>query len=202
MQAETTTGEIRRAMGELIEQTKETDRRMAETDRRMAETDRRMAETDRHMRETERYIKELGRHIGGLGNRLGEFVEGVVRPGLVRVFRERGIDVHRTLGDVGGDKNGVALQVDLLVVNDADAVAVEVKSKLSTNDVDEHAERLSKFKILFPEFASKRLLGALAAIVIPDDAARYAEKCGMFVIGRTGEDASILNSKEFEPKAW
>jgi hypothetical protein len=153
-------------------------------------------------RETDRKIAEVSRQLGGLGNRLGEFVEGSVRPGLVRLFRERGIDVRRTMRDVSGDKNGVALQIDLLVVNDTDAVAVEVKSKLTDRDVDDHLERLGRFKILFPEFASKRLLGAVAAMVIPDDATRYAERCGLFVIGQRGEDAVLLNAPEFQPRAW
>jgi hypothetical protein len=166
------------------------------------ETEQRMRETDLQMQETDRRMHETDRKIGQLGNRLGEFVEGVVRPGLVRLFRERGVEVHRTLRDVGGDKDGVALQVDLLVINDTDAVAVEVKSKMTDRDVDEHVERLGKFKILFPEFVSKRLLGAIAAMVIPDDAARYAERRGLFVIGQAGEDAVLLNSEGFEPKAW
>jgi hypothetical protein len=178
---------------------RETDRKMAQS---RAEYDRRAAETDRKMRETDRKIARLGEQIGGLGNRLGEFVEGVVRPGLVRLFRQWGLDVHRALHDVGGSKNGVALQVDILVANDVDAVAVEVKSKLSSEDVDEHLERLGKFKTLFPEFASKRLLGAVAAMVIPDDAAEYAGKRGLFVIGQKGEDAVLLNSDGFEPRAW
>jgi hypothetical protein len=159
-------------------------------------------ETDRKMQETDRKLAEVGRQLGGLGNRLGEFVEGVVRPGLVRLFRERDIDVHRTLRDVSGDKNGIALQVDLLVVNDTDAVAVEVKSKLTDRDVDDHLERLGKFKILFPEFASKRLLGAVAAMVVPEDAVRYAERSGIFVIAQAGDDAVFLNSPKFEPRVW
>ena len=167
------------------------------------ETDRRLAEQMEASRaEFDRRLKEIGRQIGGLGNRLGEFVEGVVRPGLVRLFRERGIDVRRTLRDVSGDKNGIALQIDLLVVNDTDAVAVEVKSKLTDRDVDDHLERIGKFKILFPEFASKRLLGAIAAMVVPDDAVRYAERCGLFIIGQRGDDAAFLNSEGFEPRAW
>ena len=173
-----------------------------ETRDQMRETDRKMRETDRKMAETDRQITKLGKQIGGLGNRLGEFVEGVVRPGLVRLFRQWGLDVHRALHDVGGNKNGVALQVDILVANDVDAVAVEVKSKLCSEDVDEHVERLGKFKILFPEFASKRLLGAVAAMVIPDEAAAYAGKKGLFVIGQQGEDAVLLNSAGFEPRAW
>jgi hypothetical protein len=163
------------------------------------ETDRRM---DQRLAETDQKLRELDKQLGRLGNRLGEFVEGVVRPGLVRLFRERGIDVHRTLRDLSGDKNGVALQVDMLVVNDNDAVAVEVKSKLTDRDVDDHLERLGKIKILFPEFASKRLLGAMAGMVIPEDTSRYAEKCGVFVIGQSGDDAIFLNSAGFEPRAW
>jgi hypothetical protein len=161
-----------------------------------------MRELAEQSKDTDRRLNELGKQIGGLGNRLGEFVEGVVRPGLVRLFQERGIDVHRTLCDVSGDKNGLALQVDLLVVNDADAVAVEVKSKLTDRDIDDHLERLGKFKILFPEFASKRLLGAVAAMVVTDDAVRYAEKNGIFVIGQAGDDAVFLNSAGFEPRTW
>jgi hypothetical protein len=163
------------------------------------ETDRRMAQTDQDLR---RSFKELNRQIGRLGNRLGEFVEGVVRPGLVRLFRERGIEVHGTLRDVGGSRDGVALQVDLLVVNDTDAVAVEVKSRLGERDVDEHVERLGKLKLVFPVFACKRLLGAVGAMVIPDGAARYAEERGLFVIGQSGEDAVLLNSEGFVPRAW
>jgi hypothetical protein len=192
MDASTTTSELGCAMRELIEQSKETDRRMQETDRRMAES---RAVLDKR-------IAELGAQIGGLGNRLGEFVEGVVRPGLVRLFQQRGIGVHRTLRDVSGDKNGVALQVDLLVVNDTDAVAVEVKSKLTDRDVDDHLERLGRFKILFPEFASKRLLGAVAAMVVTDGAVRYAERNGLFVIAQAGDDAVFLNTPGFEPRAW
>ena len=47
--------------------------------------------------------------IGRLGNRIGDFVEGLVRPGLVRLFNERGIPLGQTAqylpvrrGDDGG----------------------------------------------------------------------------------------------------
>ena len=203
MEADVSINDLRRVIREIAEQSKENDRRLAESraenDRRLAES---RAETDRRLQETDRKLAEVGRQLGGLGNRLGEFVEGVVRPGLVRLFQERGIDVRRTLRDVSGDKNGIALQIDLLVVNDTDAVAVEVKSKLTDRDVDDHLERIGKFKKLFPEFASKRLLGAIAAMVVPDDAVRYAERCGLYVIGQRGDDAAFLNSEGFEPRAW
>jgi hypothetical protein len=181
---------------------RETDRKMQETDRKMAETDRRMQETDRMMQETARQMRETDHKIGRLGNRLGEFVEGVVRPGLVRLFRERGVEVHQTIGDLEARRDGEAAQVDLLVVNEGHAVAVEVKSKLDVDAVDEHLVRLGKFKRLFPQYKETLLHGAVAAMVIPEEAARYAEKRGMFVIGHSGDDAVLLNSAGFEPLAW
>jgi hypothetical protein len=159
-------------------------------------------ETDRRMRETDRKLAEVGRQIGGLGNRLGEFVEGIVRPGLVRLFRDRGVVVHQTLRDLEAKRDGISAQVDLLVVNADHAVAVEVKSKLSASDVDEHLARLEKFKFLFPQYAQTRLHAAVAAMVIPEAAARYAERHGVFVIGQTGDDAVFLNSEGFEPREW
>jgi hypothetical protein len=166
------------------------------------DAERRSRETDLQMQETDRRMRETDRKIGRLGNRLGEFVEGVVRPGLVRLFRERGVEVHQTIGDLEARRDGEAAQVDLLVVNEGHAVAVEVKSKLDVDAVDEHLIRLEKFKRLFPQYKDTRLHGAVAAMVIPDEAARYAEKRGMFVIGHSGDDAVLLNSAGFEPLTW
>lgn len=159
-------------------------------------------ETDRRMQETDRRLNRLGKQIGGLGNRLGEFVESLIRPGLVRMFSEWGIEVHQTFKDVEAERDCLAAEVDLLVVNDTDVIAVEVKSKLKVEYVDEHVERLSKFRRLFPKYADSRLLGAVAAIVIPKEAADYAISRGFFVIGEKGDNAVLLNPPTFHPKAW
>ena len=174
MDSGTAMDDLRTAMRELAEQSKETDRR----------------------------LKELGQQIGGLGNRLGEFVEGVVRPGLVRLFRARGVDVRETHRDLEAERNGKKAQIDLLVVNDTEVVVVEVKSKLSQRDVEEHLERLDLFKELFPRYADARVLGAMAAMVVPEKQAAYAESVGLFVIGQAGDDAVLLNSAGFAPRAW
>ena len=185
---------------------RQTERHMQETDRELKETGRLLremgAETDRRMQETDRRLRNLGKQIGGLGNRLGEFVEGMVRPALVEMFTRRGIAVHQTHGDLEVKREGEAAQIDLLVVNDDDVIVVEVKSKLAIRDVKEHVQRMKKFRRLFPKFADARLLGALAAMVVPHDAGQYAMKQGFFVIGQTGETAALLNDDAFEPKAF
>jgi hypothetical protein len=161
-----------------------------------------MRELAEQSKATDKRLNELGKQIGGLGNRLGEFVEGVVRPGLVRLFRERGVDVRETHRDLEAERHGKKAQVDLLVVNDTEVVVVEVKSKLSQRDVEEHLERLALFKELFPRYADARVLGAMAAMVVPEKQAAFAEAAGLFVIGQAGDDAVFLNSEGFEPRAW
>jgi hypothetical protein len=167
------------------------------------ETDRRLAEQMEASRaEFDRRLKELGKQIGGLGNRLGEFVEGMVRPGLVRLFRERGIDLNLTIRDLSARRDGEAAQIDLMAIDDTDAVAVEVKSRLRVEDVDDHLRRMEKFRRLFPRFADLRVMAAVAGMVIDDEAVTHAEANGVFVIGQAGDDAVLLNSAGFEPKAW
>ena len=161
-----------------------------------------MRELAEQSKDTDRRLNELGKQIGGLGNRLGEFVEGVVRPGLVRLFRERGVDVRETHRDLEAERNGRKAQVDLLVVNDTEVVVVEVKSKLSQRDVEEHLERLALFKELFPRYADARVLGAMAAMVVPEKQAAFAEAAGLFIVGQAGDDAVFLNSAGFEPRVW
>jgi len=158
--------------------------------------------TDEKMQETDRELKELGQQLGRLGNRLGEFVEELIKPALVRLFSERGIAVHQIHQEVEARREGIAAEFDLLVVNDEDVIAVEVKSKLSEAHIDEHIERLGKFRRLFPKYSDARLLGAVAAMVISADAAAYAFKCGFFVIGQKGDTAILLNDPAFLPTAF
>jgi hypothetical protein len=46
------------------------------------------------------------------------------------------------------------------------------------------------------------LLGAVAAMVIPDDVGRYAYKQGLFVMAQNGEAMLIKNDDKFNPKTW
>ncbi|MBE9175004.1 DUF3782 domain-containing protein [Synechocystis salina LEGE 06155] len=191
----TTADEVWVLLGQLIESQKETDRRMQETDRRMQET-------DRQIQETARQIKAVNKELGELGNRLGEFVEWQVRPAAVKLFRERGIAVREISRDVSVDNGEEGIDIDVLVVDTTQAVAIEVKSKLTQRDVDEHLERLGKFKRLLPRYQNIQLLGAVAAMVAPSEVARYAYRQGLFVITQSGEDLVILNDAKFQPKAW
>ncbi|MBA4451402.1 hypothetical protein FHK94_19200, partial [Cylindrospermopsis raciborskii CS-506_D] len=100
--------------------------------------------------------KRVNNQIGQLGNRLGEFVESQVRPAAVKLFQERGIAVKEIASNTYIQTGKEGLEIDLLVINSSDIILIEAKSKVSEDDVNEHLERLSKFKRFFPRYESYR----------------------------------------------
>lgn len=169
---------------------------------KFAETDRQFKETALQFKETDRKIKEVSASVGRLSSKLGDYVEYSVRPAAVRLFRERGIDVHEVHQQVSAKRDGEELEVDLLVVNNSDVIAIECKSTLSVDDVNEHLERLDKLKRLLPTYANKRVMGAVTGMVMPDNVTRYAARQGLFVIAQTGEHLAVANADNFTAKIW
>jgi len=192
---------------QMKERAAETDRQMKE---RAAETDRQMkeraAEFERVMKErsaeTATVIKNLSKRLGDSGNRLGEFVEHMVSPAVVRLFQVRGIEVHEVYPGVEAKRGGEAIEIDLLVVNDGTLVAVECKSKLTEEHVDEHLNRMEKLKRLLPLYKSHQALGAVAAMVMSDAVKNYALQHGFFVLRQNGDSIEIGNPEGFSPTVW
>jgi hypothetical protein len=191
----TTIDDIRKILKELAQSQQELNQSQQELSQAQKETDKQIKETDKQ-------INRVSKQIGELGNRLGEFVEYQVRPAVVRLFQERGIDVYEFHPGLSVTRDHEGLEIDLLVVNDADAILVEVKSKLTQRDVDEHLQRLAKFKRLMPRFRDVKALGAVAAMVVPDEVTSYAYRQGLFVLVQSGENVVILNDAEFIPQVW
>jgi hypothetical protein len=220
----TTADDVWRLLGELAEAQKETERRFQETERRFQETERRFQDTEHQFRETRQLLQTqaqtseqraeetrqwlkqqnqlLNEQLGKLGNRLGEFVEWQVRPAVVKLFQDRGIAVHEFHDGVSVQRGEEGIEIDLLVVNTTEAVLVEVKSKLTQGDVDEHLERLGKFKQLMPRYRDLCAMGAVAGMVVPQDVARYAYRQGLFVLAQSGDSVVILNDAKFKPRSW
>ncbi len=191
----TTADDVWRILGELAEAQKETERRFQETERRFQETEQCFQETDRQ-------IQRLSQEIGRLGNRLGEFVEWQVRPAVLRLFQARGIEVYEVMAGVSVQRQGEGLEIDLLVVNTTEVILVEVKTKLTQADVDDHVERLRKFKRLMPRYGDVRAMGAVAGMGIPSEVARYAYRRGLFVLAPSGDSVVVLNDEGFQPRIW
>ena len=67
-----------------------------EYDRRAAEADHRAAEADRRLAELEKTVANTSRAVDSLTTRWGRFVEELVEPAVISLFRGKGIDVKET----------------------------------------------------------------------------------------------------------
>ncbi|MCI4625732.1 MAG: hypothetical protein L3V56_07195, partial [Candidatus Magnetoovum sp. WYHC-5] len=63
-------------------------------------------------------------------------------------------------------------------------------------------ERLDKFKPAFPAYRDKKIVGAVAGIVIESGVDRFAYKNGLFVIAQSGDTVKFLNDDKFVPKEF
>jgi len=184
----------------------EADRRDAEADRRAAEAkdeaDRRAAEADRRLAKLEKTVANTSRAVDSLTTRWGRFVEELVEPAVIGLFRRKGIDVKETYSRARVKRQGIAMEIDILAVDETEVVLVECKSRLSKDDVNEFLEKLSRFKEAFPHYKNYQAYGAVAGIEIDEGIDRYAYKQGLFVIKPSGEPVEIINDSGFEPKLW
>ena len=177
----------------------EADRRNAEAEQRNAEADRRSAEADRTMEELKKLVRATTEAVNNLTTPLCLFTEEMVEPAVVQLFQERGIDVTQTMSRLKSKRPGAAMEIDILAVNGSELVAVECKSRLSKDDVDDFLDRLQRFKLAFPQFRDFQVYGAVAGIEIDQGIDSYAYRRGLFVIKQSGETVKIINDVQFQP---
>ncbi|MEM7126114.1 MAG: DUF3782 domain-containing protein [Chloroflexota bacterium] len=184
-----------RAVAEIWQLFKETDARL---DKRIQETDARL---DKRIQETDaRLDKRISQLEGLFGNQWGRLIEALVEPGVLKLFQGRGISVHNLFRRALAQQNGSHMEVDLLLENENEAIAIEVKSSLSIEDVSEFVDEMDRFFHYFPRYQEYKLYGAVAGLDIGSDVMKYAYRRGLFVISITGNDmVRILNDEAFQP---
>jgi hypothetical protein len=162
-------------------------------------------ETDRRMAETDRLFKETDRKISKLGNRIGELIENLVASNLLKKFTDRGFVFTKTCTNVRltNADNSFLAEIDIFLENGNTALAVEVKSKLTVDDVTEHVERMEKLRRYADEHEDRRkFLGAVAGGIIPEEVKSFAIKRGFFVIGQSGDTSVVAVPEDFIPREW
>lgn len=184
----------------------ESDRRAANFDRQMAESkaefDRRAAEAEKRLARAEAIAAQANQAVNNLSSRWGRFVENIVAPAALRLFREQGMAVQEVYQRVRSARGNRNLEIDILLVDDDVAVAIEVKSRLTQDDIRQVLRSLEQFKIAFPHYANYRLYGAVAAIEIDKDVDTYAYNQRLFVIQQSGDSVAISNAPNFVPRTW
>ena len=198
--------ETQKNIKETQESIKETQENIKELRASQKETDKQInkfsSELSASQKETNEQMKrtdiKLDKFIGDTGNRWGKLGENLVKGSLVQRLKERGIEVERVTTNA---KKG-SVEFDIIAVNGAETVVLEVKASLDPSDVDKFKKNIEKFKTLWPEFKEKTVYGAMAFLIKSNrQAESLAEKQGFFVISATG-DVIIKNEKDFKPKVF
>jgi hypothetical protein len=122
----------------------------------------------------------------------------MVAPAVLKMFQQRGIDVHQIFPNATAQRDNEGIEVDLLAVNGTELVATDCKSRLSVDDIDEHIGRLKKVRRMFPQWSGHRIYGAVATMVLDEGVAKYAQERGLFVIAQSGESFRAFGWKHRE----
>ncbi len=175
-----------------------------EAEKRHAEAEKRHAKFEAA---AEKRNKEFDKKMGSLTGFLGKFTEEMIRPNIIPMFQAKGIEVELVVRSVIGKKNNQDYyEIDWLLINSTIAVVVEVKTKFTKDEVDEHLDRLKKICEVAPpklfNLSGITLLGAVAAITFENGVDRYAYQKGLYVLKQTGNLVSIIHYENFKPQEW
>jgi hypothetical protein len=95
------------------------------------------------------------------------------------------------------------VEVDVLLENGEYALAAEVKSALTAEDVKTHTERMAVLRAYADRHNDARqYLGAVAGGIVSRQARDYAHKSGFYVLEQSGDTVRIAEPPEaWQPKA-
>jgi hypothetical protein len=210
--------EVKQTLKEVVEAQKETEqilkKNAKEWEKRQKEWQKeaveRQKEAVERQKETEREMKEsadrLDKQLGKLGNRFGEMVEHLVMPNLVEKFRNLGFVFTKAYphAEIKDKKNNIITEIDITLENGDKVMIVEVKSKLTIDDITDHIERMEKVKAHADLHDDKRkFLGAIAGMVMSESEKTFALKNGFYVIEPSGETFTITVPEGiYSPREW
>jgi hypothetical protein len=168
------------------------------------ETDKKFQETDKQMKETDRLLRQNQKMMSDLGRKFGKIIEHMFIPNLKEKFNALGYVFEKSSPNVliGSREHNIYAEIDVFLENGDCALAVEVKTQANINAVREHVERMEKLRRYFDLHNDRRkLYGAVAAAIIPENVLDFALKQGFYVIEQSGDNVSI-KKPEGCAKAW
>jgi hypothetical protein len=209
--------ELSKEIQEIWASIKEIIRRQDEMDKRIEELSKQVEQREppERIRPIDTFEKVLERILSNtfIISPQEILMDNLYTSEMVNLFRERGIEITRRFqpGRTNNVRTGDEPVISLVADGEECVIAFKVRNTLKKEWVDEHIEDLANFRKFFPYLADKKLLGAVAGIVIeegekmsalPSSFGKCAYRRGLFVITQAGENIKILNDEKFRPKEW
>ena len=172
------------------------------------EAQKQYEETQRQIRELSKIVENQSKNINGINDTIGKFSEAMFLPEIHERFKKFGYNFrsdsvipNRTFVN---DNDQKIAEADIYLANETTAMIVEVKAKISQNDIDEHITRINNIRNDFNNRNDRRkIIGTIASPIIDPSLITYAHNLGLFVLVQSGESVKIADMPEnFKPKTW
>lgn len=147
----------------------------------------------KQVEETKKTFREMSIQFMG---RTGHIVEGLLSSSAEKVFQEAGFDLYNHGKNLirKFKSENKQMEVDVLLSNDEFAVPIEVKTNCTREDVRRILHQMELFRDLFPEYADKEVIAAVAAINYENGVDTLARDEGLLVIRVNSDDIFSLDS--------
>ncbi len=151
--------------------------------------------------------REMNRRWGDISNSLGMLVENIVAPSIPRVLREvlgcpDGSEQFLTVRYRATMPDGRSREFDALAGCGEYLLINETKSRLGPADLDPFVELLKTARNYLPQYAERKIVGALASLYVDPTLITAGERRGLLVLGMTDEAMKVLNSSDFRPAVF
>jgi hypothetical protein len=208
----------------MAESRADLEKKIAESDAKIAESrayfEKKMAENDakiqKSMEETREEIKSLSREVklvnsglGTIGERFGKLVEFIVIPGIRPEMEKHGhsfryATANKKFKYMAAGKIEKTMEIDMFLHNGEKAMAVEVKTTLSTGDVDGHLEKLKRLRKYetIANLQGKKLYGAMVGLSIDDNAREHALKNGIYLLKILEQEEKLETESPAKARVW
>lgn len=188
--------EIRKLSKETHELVKESSKLVKENSELVRENSELVKENSEQLKrqvdETTKIIREMSIQFMG---RTGHIVEGLLSSSAEKVFQEAGLDLYNHGKNLirKFKSENKQMEVDVLLSNDEFAVPIEVKTNCTKADVHKILHQMGLFRDLFPEYADKEVIAAVAAINYENGVDTLAHEKGLLVIRVNSDDIFSLD---------
>jgi len=127
-------------------------------------------------------------------------------PNLMRKLNEQGFVFDKSYKDavINDKKNNISLEIDITLESLDKVLIIEAKTRPSTKDITEHAERMKKIRRYADLHGDKRkYFGGISGINFNKDEKLFAMKNGFYVIEQAGKNYTVnIPEGGYSPREW
>ena len=157
-------------------------------------------------KKTDRRLDRISKQYGGLNNSIGEIVEMIIIPGVKQKMNSFGhtFTIMSPRKEFYKKDGASLMEIDLLLENGDEVMAVEVKTQLSLKWVDRHLKRLELLRKneSITGVTGKTIYAAIAGVNIDNDARELAVENGMYLIEIEEDAERIEVIPPVKPRTW